>query len=263
MEQFGFWLLFGGTVLGTGYTCMSRTFLKTFTGIITLPSSFDHKQCWHHATVSIICSQRPRMWRCPGAEVAGSTKFLLSTLQTSEDDFQYVDDIASPLFAPPAHFFFEHRFRTILLRHNQLLQVCIYIVWSCLCCLFPPQALFLLLGGFVGSRANGEWIVDHCRLPIIVLVCEHGKYCQDWDKYRDDRRTVQGGRWLERPSYLTWKFILSNLCDQIPITLRAGKAIQQVVDQSIQANWVMSDSPPRPNLSLPRIWTQLDISTAQ
>ena len=50
--------------------------------------------------------------------LAGSTKFLLSTLQTSEDDFQYVDDIASPLFTPPPSFFFEHRFRTSLLRHN-------------------------------------------------------------------------------------------------------------------------------------------------
>ena len=34
MEQFGFWLLFGGTVLGTGYTRMSRTFLKTLLGLL-------------------------------------------------------------------------------------------------------------------------------------------------------------------------------------------------------------------------------------
>ena len=53
-------------------------------------------------------AQRPRIWRYPGAEIAGSTKFLLSTLQTlqtSEDGYQYVHDTAFPLFVLLPNFF--------------------------------------------------------------------------------------------------------------------------------------------------------------
>ena len=49
-------------------------------------------------------------------------------------------------------------------------------------------------------------------------------YCQVSDRDINDSRTVQERRWLEWPSHLTWKYILSNLCDQIPITLESRES---------------------------------------
>ena len=70
-----FWLLFGGTILGTDYTRMSWIFLKI---CWDFNSTFDLDiQVNNVGTMSRSqsCPQRPRIWRCPGAEVAGITSF--------------------------------------------------------------------------------------------------------------------------------------------------------------------------------------------